>query len=298
MNEIAKENDKFVQADELIKALHIMDNNELKFMFYTLANREHGNDYLCTTLKDVLEQLHLSDGGKQIKTYSKAIKSIIKKSYMEVTTTTDRLPKEEQERHEKAEEVLISGPLISKSHLFNNGEIEIKFNEDFLPLLEDLKHDFTWIYLEQVARLNGKYSPRFYEWCKMHLKNNESYKFKWYIEKGTKDAPSLREWLSIGNKYNTWRELKRRVIEPTVKEINEVTSDIKIEYEPVRGYDRSIIAIDVTLSAKHKAPIKEKTEVKKIKLDDKFYEQEETRSYEEIQEEIKRLQELLKNNEL
>ena len=54
---------RFCQADELIKALHIMDNNELKFMFYALSERKLGDTKIETTFDEVLSKLKIEYGG-------------------------------------------------------------------------------------------------------------------------------------------------------------------------------------------------------------------------------------------
>lgn len=82
MNELTTKEMKFCQADELIKSLHIMNNTELKFMFYALSKREIGETKITTTFDDVVNHLKFEYGGKQTRTYKKAIESIIQKSVM------------------------------------------------------------------------------------------------------------------------------------------------------------------------------------------------------------------------
>ena len=82
MNELTTKEMKFCQADELIKSLHIMNNTELKFMFYALSKREISETKITTTFDDVVNHLKFEYGGKQTRTYKKAIESIIQKSVM------------------------------------------------------------------------------------------------------------------------------------------------------------------------------------------------------------------------
>lgn len=91
MNEIQNREPKFCQADELIKALHIMNNTELKFMFYALSKRKIGETTVQTTMTDLVKHLKIDWGGEQIKTYKKAIRTIIQKSVLTVEMTADRL---------------------------------------------------------------------------------------------------------------------------------------------------------------------------------------------------------------
>lgn len=261
MNELAKKDMKFCQADELIKALHIMNNTELKFMFYALSKRKLGDTAVQTTMADLFKCLKLDWGGEQIKTYKKVIESIIKKSVLTVEMPADRLSEADRIRLKKSTDtVLVSGALMS-AKVFNGVNdmvIELSFNKDFIPMLDDLKHDFTWIYLEQMARLNGKYSARLYEWCKMQLKAKEQCEFIWYLNTDSKEAPGIRQWLNVGDKYPDYRDFNKRILKPSFDEINKCTSDIQVSFTPLRSGKRlPIYALHMNVSTKNGVSVEE-----------------------------------------
>lgn len=261
MNELAKKDMKFCQADELIKALHIMNNTELKFMFYALSKRKLGDTAVQTTMADLFKCLKLDWGGEQIKTYKKVIESIIKKSVLTVEMPADRLSEADRIRLKKSTDtVLVSGALMS-AKVFNGVNdmvIELSFNKDFIPMLDDLKHDFTWIYLEQMARLNGKYSARLYEWCKMQLKAKDQCEFIWYLNTDSKEAPGIRQWLNVGDKYPDYRDFNKRILKPSFDEINKCTSDIQVSFTPLRSGKRlPIYALHMNVSAKNGVSVEE-----------------------------------------
>lgn len=52
----------------------------------------------------------------------------------------------------------------------------------------------------------------------------------------------LRISLQLDDKFSDWFELRRKIIEPSVQEINE-KSDLKVSYKPLRK-DRSINSIE------------------------------------------------------
>lgn len=291
---------RFCQADELIKSLHVMDNNELKFMFYALSERKLGDTKIETTFDEVLSKLKIEYGGKQTKIYKKAIESIIKKSVMTVEMTADRLPIESRGNLGPNDTILVSGALMGAT-LYPNNKIEIEFFSKFIPMLDDLRHNYTWIYLEQIARLNGKYSPRIYEWLKMQLKDKDECDFVWYLNSDSKQAPGIRQWLNIGDKYSVWQDFKKRVIKPSLDEINECTSDIQVSFKPLRNGRRTpVYALDMHIEAKHKANkiAQKKKKKQKVELDEKFYPQAEEKSTEEIQKEMLELQKKLKEGSL
>lgn len=272
MNELAKKDMKFCQADELIKALHIMNNTELKFMFYALSKRKLGDTAVQTNMADLFKCLKLDWGGEQIKTYKKVIESIIKKSVLTVEMPADRLSEADRRRLKKSTDtVLVSGALMS-AKVFNGVNdmvIELSFNKDFIPMLDDLKHDFTWIYLEQMARLNGKYSARLYEWCKMQLKAKDQCEFIWYLNTDSKEAPGIRQWLNVGDKYPDYRDFNKRILKPSFDEINERTSDIQVSFTPLRNGKRlPIYALHMNVSAKNGVSVEEAANYEAQKKDD------------------------------
>lgn len=243
---MGSELEKFSQADELIKALHDMDNNELKFMFYALSQRQKGELEIKTTLNDILRKLNIDIGGNQVKLYQTVIRDIIKKSVLQVEMKAERLPNWEEQGYGKDDIIEVSGAIISAKRNTKTNDVTISFDSDFIPLLDDLKYNHTWIYIEQMAKLEGKYSPRLYEFCKMHLKDKSKTKFIWYLNDDSKKAPGLRQFLNLKNKYEDWRNLKRRVLDPAVAEINEKCSDMFISYNILKT--KWVYAIELTLA--------------------------------------------------
>lgn len=247
-----KEYTKFSQADELIKAIHLMNNRELKFLFYTMVKREKGKTIVKTNLTEIINYLNEENGGKQRKTYKKVINNILSKSVMSVQMKADRLTDDERELLglDKNDMVVVSGSLLSAKMNVKSKEVIIEFKKEFIPLLDDLKYNHTWIIFEQMIKLKGMYSPRFYEFCKMILKDKSSYTYTWYIDNNSDKAPGIRTFLNITNKHKEWRDLKRKVIEPSIKEINEKCDDMNIEYEVLKnGYKRPAYAIKLKLTA-------------------------------------------------
>lgn len=247
-------NEKFSQADELIKSVHLMNNKELKFLFFSMAKRTEGQTQIKTDLTEIMNILENGTGGEQRKAYKKVINGIISKSAMTVQMKADRLSEEERKLlNLKLDDiVLVSGSLIRAKLNIKTNDVLIEFKKEFIPLLEDLKYNHTWIYLEQMCKLKGMYTPRFYEICKMLSKNNSNITFIWYINNKSEKMPSLRKFLNVENKHKEWRDLKRKVIEPSINEINEKCDDINIKYEPLKnGYKKPVYALKMEISSRN-----------------------------------------------
>lgn len=113
---------------------------------------------------------------------------------------------------------------------YNDGEasLSVKFNEDAMPLLIDLKRNFTSYYIEQISHFKSTYSIRIYEWCIMRLKQNEGKPTQFFL-----GIQEIKERLEIEEKYKMYNNLKQRVIQKSINEIN-AFSDLSVRYEEIK----------------------------------------------------------------
>lgn len=103
--------------------------------------------------------------------------------------------------------------------------IRLKFHEDVMPFLFELlkQHKYYTSYgLSDVLPMRRQSSPRLYEILKSYSKNNS----EWYF-----DLERIKYLLNCQH-YDRWVDLKRRVIDPAMQEINELTNMI-VNYAPV-----------------------------------------------------------------
>ena len=98
--------------------------------------------------------------------------------------------------------------------------IGIKFSEAVLPFLSNLTNNFTQYLKQDIAGLSSAYAIRFYELIMQ-------YKSTGYVKLSLAD---LRNMLDLGSKYEATKDLKVRVIETAINEINKKTP-IKVNYE-------------------------------------------------------------------
>lgn len=105
------------------------------------------------------------------------------------------------------------------SYIDEAGTIKIIFAQEIVPLITRLEKEFTSYNLEKVGKMNSIYAVRLYEILIQHLHlKNRIINLKW-----------LREILELENKYKSIKDLKSRVIDNSVEQINE-HSDIYVKY--------------------------------------------------------------------
>lgn len=104
-----------------------------------------------------------------------------------------------------------------------DAKVTLSFSKKIIPYLTKLHRQFTSYELKQISGLKTAYSIRFYELLVQFIKTGERYIT---LEK-------LRDLLEIKNEYARFFNLKMRVIEPSIKNINEST-DLAVDWDVVK----------------------------------------------------------------
>lgn len=159
----------------------------------------------------------------------------------------------------------------SIGYIKDEGVIKVKFADDVLPFLCELKNRFTIYSIEAIAGLKSTYSIRLYE-VLIAWKNSG--------KTPVISLDNLRLRLGLeAHEYERMTDFKRRVLDAAIKQINE-NSDINASYEQQKS-GRKITGFIFHLDAKEKPshvannidfisgkPDKDKTKRQKIKKSD------------------------------
>jgi plasmid replication initiation protein len=106
----------------------------------------------------------------------------------------------------------------------------IKLNSDMKPYLLNLRQNYTQYTLDNILSMKSIYGVRIFELL------NEKIKLRTLPRKGMDIEMSLqyiRECCDCENKYERFSQLKTRVIDRAVEEINRVTS-YKVSYDYIK----------------------------------------------------------------
>ncbi|MCF0106414.1 MAG: replication initiation protein, partial [Holdemanella sp.] len=93
--------------------------------------------------------------------------------------------------------------------------------------------------MKNCIELKGNYSIRLYLKLEMEYGLAEGRRddsFVWYLFKSTEKAPSLYEFLRTDRESYPWASLDRRMLSPSIKEINKISKKWSVEYEPLYNY--------------------------------------------------------------
>lgn len=106
------------------------------------------------------------------------------------------------------------------------GMIEARFNEDARPYLLQLREHFTQYRLRQAIPLSTPYAIRTYEISKMIERPGEVRSRKISLDR-------FRSMFRLEAKYERHCDMRRRVVKPSIDEVNEKT-DVNVTCEDVR----------------------------------------------------------------
>jgi len=104
-----------------------------------------------------------------------------------------------------------------------DAKVTLSFSNRIIPYLTKLHQQFTSYEIKQISKLRTAYSIRFYELLAQFLKTGERYIT---LEK-------LRNLLELQNEYARFFNLKTRVIDPSIKDINE-TTNITVDWDVIK----------------------------------------------------------------
>lgn len=127
------------------------------------------------------------------------------------------------------------------------GRVGICFDPKLKPYLLDLKRNFTTFYLHNAAQLSSAYSIRLYELLKQY-ENTDTKRREFELKE-------LKKILGCEDKYKTYNNFKRKVIETAKKELSEKT-DIGFTYK-VRKIGRRVNWITFNIKPRKKTFIED-----------------------------------------
>ncbi len=194
--------------------------NELKFFYYIISKLNSINDKgfeaceipINEILGEVLEHETMDNHYTYIK---KLCESLSKRYLLDETLSIDPITNKEVDNFKTM-------PLFRFLE-YTKGQATIKYqlNDCLKPYLLGLRKNFTQIPLQHILPIRSGYAIRIYQILLSELKQNRNETTRYLIE--------LQDILCVPKSFYEWINFKRRVLEPSLKEIN-ATTDIVASY--------------------------------------------------------------------
>ena len=157
------------------------------------------------------------------KDYAATFSLDIKHAYTAIKESADELYERDIRYLDKHKESTRMRWIYKRSYNDGEGSVTIAFSPEIEPYLTILSQKFTSYSLKHVSQFNSVYSIRIYEMLKQ------------YERIGTRRVTQafLRDRLELEGKYTRFTNIKARVLDPSVEEIN-LHSDLNVSYEVER----------------------------------------------------------------
>ena len=249
LNELSKR--KVVEHNSLITSIAKMDKTPLKMFELAVScinTEEPPKDNAVYLSKEELFTFFKVDDNDKHSRFKQAVAKMQEQAFFEI--------KEEKNKGFKFRRIL---PIPTVEWTDYDDKVMIRFNQDIMPYLIELKQNFTKYALSEIMELNSKYSIILYKWLSMNYNQYEHYSNKGgrraeQVENYRNPSISVKEIRLITDTVNEYKETYhffRYIVENSLKEINAHTS-FNVSYEKIKK-GRSIDSIVFHIEKKRKA---------------------------------------------
>lgn len=229
----------YVNVDFIIlRGEKIMDNNlvyqsnDLVLATYTMTTKEKNLLLACISQIDSRpDALTISKQTKFVVTVEQMTDLFYQESnkqnvYRDLEDVSLRLKRREVAIELEDGKTLITNFVSGVLYDPKNNEVTLTFAEDILPYLTQLKKNFTKYRLIEISELASTHSIRLYELIVCWTGQFQ------YSKK--LDIDDFRYVMGLSGKYRQFGQLRERVIDVAIAEINESTNyKVSIEYKKV-----------------------------------------------------------------
>ena len=261
LNDLEKR--KVVEHNSLITSIAKMDKTPLKMFELAVScinTEEPPKDNIIYLSKAELFTFFKVDDSNKHTRFKQAIELMQKQAFFQIKEVKD-----------KGYEMTSIVPIPTVKWNSYNDDVMIRFNQDIMPYLIELKQNFTKYALSEIMELNSKYSIILYKWLSMNYNQYEHYSNKGgrraeQVENYRNPSISVKELRTITDTVNEYKEFwnfENRVLKKGIEEINAHTS-FNVSYDKIKA-GRSIDSIVFHIEKKRQA------DDNSYKLEDKVY---------------------------
>ena len=242
---------KIVEHNDLITSVAKMDKTPLKIFELAVSCIDTENlpkdNIIYLSKAELFTFFKVDDNGKHTR-FKEAISKMQEQAFFEV--------REEAGKGFKFRRIL---PIPTVEWTDYDDKVMIRFNQDIMPYLIELKQNFTQYALSDLIDLNSKYSIILYKWLSMSYNQYEHYSAKGgrraeQVEAYRNPSISMQELRTITDtttKYERFTKFETRVLREPLEEINTHTH-FNVTYEKVKK-GRSIDSIVFHITKKQVA---------------------------------------------
>lgn len=240
-------------------SLTIVKSNKLIEASYRLGLDEQRLLLSCIGKIDSRSELDKQDRFKiTAKDFSQYSGVDMRNAYQQIESAAEHLFERKISLYDNdTNSLLITRWVSSVKYNQNHGYVEICFAQDVIPLISQLKGQFTKYKLENVAKLTSIHAIRTYELCLQYLT----------IGSRKMSVDEYRYYLGLEDSYLDFKIFNRDVLKKSIDQINKHT-DLKIKVSSIKE-GRKVVFFKFDIESKqargHKvSKQKAESEIKKL----------------------------------
>ena len=231
-----------VESNDIInKARHDLTARELKIMDFVISKIQPEDtrfNVIKTSMYELTKVLNIKQNGKNYGDMAKALGDLRKKEVL---------------IYDDEHKTITQTGWVQSAKYHENGQVEIRLNEDLSPHLLGLKNHYTQHLLIDTVKLKSKYSILLYKLMRECDKDKGK---SIAILQGTPE--DFKEWLGAPEDSD-YRRLKENILKKAVEEINLKIEDMDLEILQGR-YGRKVVQVEIHNNWTVQRATKENTE--------------------------------------
>jgi len=234
-------------VDKSNNQLTVVKHNSIVEAGYRLSIYENRILLTCISQIDSMGVIGLDD------TFTVSVQDLVglnglnsKSAYRNLQKAVDRLFERSVTIELPNDEILKMRWVSSIKYISKAGMIELQFSQKIIPYISELRREFTQYRLNNVLMFKSNYSIRIYELL-----------VKWGGNEKTVEVEWLKKQFQLEDKYKAIGNLKAKVLNIAVAEINQ-HSDMIVNYEQVKR-GRNIVAFRFVYGLKSQPKKKQKS---------------------------------------
>jgi len=166
------------------------------------------------------------------KEFSEVFNTDVDNSYKALKSAVDKLMKTDIKIERSDDSSILRINVCSQAeYIKNEGRITIKFTDDIMPYLAQVKQKFVLYNLKEIANFGSLYTTRLYELI-------QEFQDTGYM---MKSIEQLRKAFAVGEKFKKYNHFKDKTFGHACKEIN-ANYDIGLRFEEVKEW-RKVVAV-------------------------------------------------------
>ncbi|MBX9837107.1 MAG: replication initiation protein [Silvanigrellaceae bacterium] len=166
------------------------------------------------------------------KEFSEVFNANVDNSYKVLRKAVDKLMKTDIKIEKPEDKGVVRINVCSKAEYNKNeGRISIKFTDDIMPYLAQVRKKFVLYNLKEIANFSSLYTTRLYELIQ------EFQETGWVL----KSVDQLRQIFAVGDKLSLYADLKKKTFNHACQEINN-NYDMNLRFEEIKE-GRKVVAV-------------------------------------------------------